>query len=252
VIRAWAGAAPGRLAAALLLCSCGALLSCGWPAVTARRAGRHATGQPRRSQFEGARDGNRMSALAAAAAATLSLTVAGAEAGLALAVPLAAAAWWITTLLMRRGARVEADEQLALALDLVGAALRSGRPVAEALELGAPAAPRFGPALTRVAGLLRLGADPHEAWSAVANGPVAPVARVAIRSETSGIRLAAAVESLAAQLRAELHARGLARAHRAGVLALAPLGACFLPAFVCLGIVPVIVGIARSAGSAIP
>ena len=32
---------------------------------------------------------------------------------------------------------------------------------------------------------------------------------------------------------------------RAGVLAAAPLGLCFLPSFVCLGIVPIVVGIAR-------
>ena len=32
---------------------------------------------------------------------------------------------------------------------------------------------------------------------------------------------------------------------RAGVLVSGPLGLCFLPAFVCLGIVPVVVGLAR-------
>jgi hypothetical protein len=31
------------------------------------------------------------------------------------------------------------------------------------------------------------------------------------------------------------------------VLAIAPLAACFLPAFVCLGVVPVVVGVAQSA-----
>ncbi|MDQ3055153.1 MAG: type II secretion system protein F, partial [Actinomycetota bacterium] len=34
------------------------------------------------------------------------------------------------------------------------------------------------------------------------------------------------------------------RAQRAGVALMAPLGLCFLPAFVCLGVVPVVVGIA--------
>jgi pilus assembly protein TadC len=31
---------------------------------------------------------------------------------------------------------------------------------------------------------------------------------------------------------------------RAGVRVLAPLGLCFLPAFVCLGVVPLVIGIA--------
>jgi pilus assembly protein TadC len=35
-----------------------------------------------------------------------------------------------------------------------------------------------------------------------------------------------------------------AAAERAGVLIAGPLGLCFLPAFVCLGIVPVVAGLA--------
>ncbi|MCU1621436.1 MAG: hypothetical protein JWL79_281, partial [Frankiales bacterium] len=34
------------------------------------------------------------------------------------------------------------------------------------------------------------------------------------------------------------------RAARAGVLAVLPLGACFLPAFVLLGVVPAVIGLA--------
>jgi pilus assembly protein TadC len=35
-----------------------------------------------------------------------------------------------------------------------------------------------------------------------------------------------------------------AAVRRAGVWVLAPLGLCFLPAFVCLGVVPLVLGIA--------
>ena len=38
-----------------------------------------------------------------------------------------------------------------------------------------------------------------------------------------------------------------AAVRRAGVWVLAPLGACFLPAFVCLGVVPLVIGIAGDA-----
>ncbi len=48
---------------------------------------------------------------------------------------------------------------------------------------------------------------------------------------------------LAAEARADRAARGQAAAERAGVLAVAPLGLCFLPAFVLLGVVPVVAGL---------
>jgi Flp pilus assembly protein TadB len=140
------------------------------------------------------------------------------------------------------------DPALPLVLDLTAAALRAGRPLPTALELAAPAAgPEVAEALARVARLLRLGAEPAAAWAGVPPGSgVAPVVPVAVRSAASGAKLAAAFERLAADLRAEHAARAAARAERAGVLAMAPLAACFLPSFVCLGIVPVIAGIAST------
>jgi pilus assembly protein TadC len=36
----------------------------------------------------------------------------------------------------------------------------------------------------------------------------------------------------------------VARAERVGVWTLLPLGCCFLPAFVCLGVLPVVLGVA--------
>lgn len=173
--------------------------------------------------------------------------------------PLAAAlacpaAWAMLTWLRARPVRPPPDPALPLALDLVAAALRGGRPLAEALALGAPAArPDVCAILLRIGGLLRLGAEPKVAWSAAArDGPLAPVVPVAVRSADSGTKIAAAFERLAADLRAEHCAACAARAHRAGVMAMAPLAACFLPSFVCLGVVPVVVGIARNALNILP
>ena len=137
----------------------------------------------------------------------------------------------------------------ALVLDLAAAALRSGKPLADALALAAPAGgPEEGRALEHVARLCELGADPAQAWSGMPqNGPLAEAGRVAVRSASSGVRLAAGFERLAADLRAQRVAEATARAHRSGVVTLAPLAACFLPSFVCLGIVPVLVGVARNA-----
>ena len=142
-----------------------------------------------------------------------------------------------------------ADSSLALALDLIAVALRSGQSLAVSLTVAAPAADgESARRLDEVGGLLRLGAAPAQAWRAVAQDPVlSQVAAAAVRSAASGVRLANAFEQLAAELRAELRVAAQARAHRVGVLAAAPLGLCFLPAFVCVGIVPLVVGVAGAA-----
>lgn len=170
----------------------------------------------------------------------------GAAAGLtaaAVAVPLAALA---VPRLSGRRSRGRTPPDLPLALDLIAAALRAGRPLDHCLELGGAALDGpAGAALMRVAVLLRLGADPDEAWRAVTDEPaLAPVAVAARRSARSGIRLAAMFERLASQTRAGLRSAATARAQRVGVLTAAPLGLCFLPSFVCLGVAPVIIGIA--------
>jgi pilus assembly protein TadC len=101
--------------------------------------------------------------------------------------------------------------------------------------------------LRQVAGMLRLGAEPSQAWQALAAEPaLKPLVATAIRSATSGIRMAANLSELANELRAEARAIRLARAQRAGVWVIVPLGLCFLPAFVCLGVVPIVIGIAST------
>ena len=137
------------------------------------------------------------------------------------------------------------DAGLPLALDMSAAALRAGQPLAAALQLGAPACLLHRDAVSRVGRLLELGADPLAAWQSVEALPaLASVAAAARRSADSGGRLAEAFERCAAESRAELDAAAQARARRAEVWSMAPLGLCFLPAFVCLGIVPTIAGIA--------
>ncbi|BDT92926.1 type II secretion system protein F [Nocardia sputorum] len=149
----------------------------------------------------------------------------------------------------------QAMDPLAVAsvLDLLAACLRAGLPMAGAARAVAPQAPEgFGDALRRAADLLALGADASTAWAQVArdaNGrpgteEVESLARMARRSARSGSSLAAAVTELAEQRRSAVEDVAAAKAERAGVLIGGPLGLCFLPAFVCLGIVPVVIGLA--------
>jgi pilus assembly protein TadC len=136
--------------------------------------------------------------------------------------------------------------ELAGAWELLAACLRAGMPVAAAVRavaerLGAPA----GPVLRRTAELLVLGADPVQAWQSASECPsTARLARAARRSGRSGIALAESLTRLAAEVRAGARERSEARAQRAGVLIAAPLGLCFLPAFLAIGVVPVLIGLA--------
>jgi pilus assembly protein TadC len=138
------------------------------------------------------------------------------------------------------------DLGLAATWDLLGACLRAGLPVPAAISAVTEgcAGPEVD-ALQATAGLLALGAGPAEAWALARAGPgTAELARAAQRTARSGSALAAVAEELAARLRTSLADQAEAKAQRAGVLIAGPLGLCFLPAFLCLGVVPVVVGLA--------
>ncbi len=138
------------------------------------------------------------------------------------------------------------SQALAGAWELLAACLRAGMPVpvgvrAIAEGLDAPA----GPALLRTAELLALGADPAQAWQPARDcTATVRLARAAQRSGRSGTALAESLTRLAATVRADARERSEARAQRAGVLIAAPLGLCFLPAFLAIGVVPVVIGLA--------
>lgn len=136
----------------------------------------------------------------------------------------------------------------ASALDVFAACLSAGMAVPAAAAATADLAPpALGAVLRRAADLLLLGADPDTAWQTPdvdADDGSAALARLARRSASSGSALAGAVADLAEQSRQDATHAATAAAERAGVLIAGPLGLCFLPAFVCLGIVPVVAGLA--------
>lgn len=133
------------------------------------------------------------------------------------------------------------------AFDLFAACLRSGMPAAGAARVVAESAPPgLAAALRRGADRLQLGADPADAWTGSGDDDILDdFARAARRSAKSGAPLSDTVADLATRFREETDDRVAEAIDRAGVLVSGPLGLCFLPAFVCLGIVPVVVGLAR-------
>lgn len=145
-----------------------------------------------------------------------------------------------------RRARMAAD--LPIAVDLLAACLRGGVSWGGAVEsvAGAIGGP-LGDELYGVAARVRLGADPTAAWLALAENPeLAPLARTAARTMDSGAAPAPALARLAEDRRRAARAAASSRARAVGIRAVAPLGLCFLPAFVLLGVVPAVAGIART------
>ncbi|KHL15159.1 UNVERIFIED_CONTAM: hypothetical protein LK11_23155 [Mumia flava] len=168
------------------------------------------------------------------------------------AVVGAAVAWWVSRLEpaaeRRRRERIERD--LPLVLDLVVAAAHSGRPTSVVLiavgdAIGEPTADP----LRTVAARLDLGVEPHEAWRDVADDPVlAPLGQAFVRASRTGSAISGTLVRAADEARAQQRAAADAAARSVGVRTAAPLGACFLPAFILLGIVPVIASTFRTLG----
>jgi pilus assembly protein TadC len=143
----------------------------------------------------------------------------------------------------------EADTLAAAStFDVFAACLTSGMAVSSAASAAASSAPReLAAVLGRAADMLALGADPAAAWSNSElpfDSPCDALLRLARRSANSGAALAQGVADLADQSRHDAASAADARAQRASVLIAGPLGLCYLPAFVCLGIVPIVAGLA--------
>lgn len=140
----------------------------------------------------------------------------------------------------QRTAKITRD--LPLAVDLLTACLRAGRPPQHALTLVATAVP--GPLadlLAKIAHHLALGADPANAWSHLrSERACVPVARAIDRSIRSGAPLSKTLEHLADDTRQAHHHAADQQARAAESRSALPLGLCFLPAFIFLSIVPTI------------
>jgi pilus assembly protein TadC len=138
-------------------------------------------------------------------------------------------------------------EQLPLTADLLASCLSAGAVPSQAAEavarsVGGPMAGLLGAAAAE----LRLGADPGACWARFGrrHPALALLGRCLERAGASGVAPAEAVAALATEQRAAVARAALARSRRAGVIATAPLGLCFLPAFLLIGVAPVVIGLA--------
>ncbi len=136
-------------------------------------------------------------------------------------------------------------DQLPTACDLMVATLDAGRPPAAAFAVVADVTPApLGDELAKVGARLAVGGDPMAVWAHLADDDaLGTLGRAFRRAASSGMPVARVVASVADELRRERRADRRERSRRVGVRTAAPLGACFLPAFFLVGIVPTIIGV---------
>lgn len=141
-----------------------------------------------------------------------------------------------------RRERALVRRDLPLGADLFAACVLGGADPAQAATVVADAV--GGPLAVRLAAVsraLRLGVDPAQAWAGLSDDPaLVGWARTCARAASTGAPLGAVVSGIAVEARARRRASAAAAARRAAVRATMPLGLCFLPAFVLVGVVPLI------------
>ncbi|NGN69164.1 hypothetical protein G5C51_35410, partial [Streptomyces sp. A7024] len=144
-----------------------------------------------------------------------------------------------------RGSGGAVAEELPLAADLLAACLAAGAgPLEAAAAVGRSLGGPVGERLAQGAGEVRLGSDPRVAWSRLAVIPGAgELAACLEHAGDTGAPVVDAVSRLAAEARAERGRAATVRARRAAVQVSGPLGLCFLPAFLAIGVAPVVIGL---------
>ena len=153
---------------------------------------------------------------------------------------------WVSRLEPRaqRRHREAIDDALPLAVDLLASCLAVGQAPGAALdEVARVLGPPLRDELEQISARLRLGADPVVVWREVAAHPqLGGWGRTVLRAVDSGASVADAMAAHADDLRLASRSRTEARARAVGVRAALPLGVCLMPAFVLLGVVPLVAG----------
>lgn len=186
--------------------------------------------------------------------------IAGLSASILVAVLPAAAVWLLGADLNRRWkglvpepaedrpAPAPVEPDAAAMLDLIGAMLDAGLSMPRALTLLAEVGQsRTHRGLAVVGSALSLGAGWHAAWSIARrrySGPALSQLQAGLGlAAGTGAPAASILHATAVQLRRRRHRESERRAAALGVRLVVPLGVCSLPAFICLGVVPVLLAL---------
>lgn len=153
-----------------------------------------------------------------------------------------------TTGLVQEGT-VDGLRDPAMMLELVASMLDSGAGIGRALELLARSATTpVRESLKPVVAALSLGTDWETAWRTPGRQPpeVARLRDALAFAALTGAPSASILYAQAARERREQFRAAEKRAAALGVKLVVPLGLCSLPAFICLGVVPVLIAMLPS------
>ena len=189
------------------------------------------------------------------------MTTVGDEIAVVVLVMVAASPWFRWSALppdrsdaMPERGRVEAPvirTDAAVLVELAEAALRSGGSIpGTLLALGEAVGGTDGAALARAGSVLVLGGSWDEAWHApqarqiphvwrTSDGALRTLAEALEPAWVDGVPAGALLRRAAERVRAGRSRQAREAAARLGVRLVLPLGLCYLPAFVLLGLVPV-------------
>lgn len=135
----------------------------------------------------------------------------------------------------------------ALMMDLMASMLAAGCSLEYGLTvLAKSSSPSTAAALASVKTALDLGARWDVAWATARpadSGAVTALGQALHFAGTTGAPSAAVVTAYAFQFRRRRNREAEKRAAALGVRLVVPLGLCSLPAFVCLGVFPILVGL---------
>ncbi|VXC03977.1 Bacterial type II secretion system F domain protein [Arthrobacter sp. 9AX] len=140
-------------------------------------------------------------------------------------------------------------QDTAMMLELVAAMLDAGSGIGRSLDLvSASASVQYRESLRPVVSALAIGADWETAWrSSAVRLPAILELRDALGfAALTGAPSSAILYAQAARLRRERFRAAEKRAASLGVKLVVPLGLCSLPAFICLGVVPVLLALVPS------
>jgi Flp pilus assembly protein TadB len=134
---------------------------------------------------------------------------------------------------------------VALGLEVAAAVIAAGSPVPAGLAAAGDAlVGGVGDAFTRAAQAARVGGDPAEALRDALPGLPGSAVGVIRRSGLTGASVTGPLSQAAADLRSAAAHEAESRVQSAAVRLVLPIGLCFLPAFVLVGVVPVVAGLA--------
>lgn len=145
----------------------------------------------------------------------------------------------------------EGLRSVPMMLELVAAMLDSGASLGRSIELIADcAAPPVSGPLRAVVAALDIGTDWETAWrsSGQQSAEASKLKDALAFAALTGAPSSAILYAQAARLRREQFRAAEKRAAALGVKLVIPLGLCSLPAFICLGVVPVLLAMLPPAG----